>query len=67
MSTRPGTHELKLWKSDAARFTPRDKGGRFMRVRHSPEYRKILETAQRLRAEMGLAPDPRLQVRDGDA
>ncbi|MFT3966843.1 MAG: hypothetical protein QM690_13280 [Sphingobium sp.] len=63
MSSRPGTHELKLW-TKAGRVQPRDRKGRFVRVRHSEERRKILETAMRLRAELGLAPDPRLHVRE---
>lgn len=53
---QPGTHELKLWKEHAARQQPRDRHGRFMRVRHTAERRRILSKAAELRAAMGLPP-----------
>jgi hypothetical protein len=62
--TEPGTHELKLWASHGARYQPRDAKGRFVRVRLSPERRKVLERAAQLRRDMGLTPDPRLRIRE---
>jgi len=59
-----GAHELQLWRVAGVRLQPRDKRGRFVRVEHSPARRLILVTAAKMRARMGLPPDPRLPALD---
>tara|TARA_R110000782_G_scaffold167129_9_gene259346 strand:+ start:79699 stop:79899 length:201 start_codon:yes stop_codon:yes gene_type:complete len=59
MPREPGTRELKLF-SGGARKQPRDARGRFVRVQYSPERIRILETARKMRARLGLAPLPSL-------
>ncbi|MCW2395866.1 MULTISPECIES: hypothetical protein [unclassified Sphingobium] len=57
------THNLGLWTGEARRFQPRDRGGRFVCVRHTPERLAVLATAQQIRNELGLPADPRLMAK----
>lgn len=59
----PGTHSLKLWDGHAAKYQPRDRQGRFVRVRHTPQRLKVLARAAELRAQLGLPADPRLHLK----
>lgn len=61
-----GTPELALWKGAGVRMQPRDRRGRFVRVVHNPARHRILITAAKLRAQMGLPADPRLPPLEGD-
>lgn len=58
--------ELGLWKGDGVRMQPRDRRGRFVRVVHNPTRHRILITAAKLRAQMGLPVDPRLPPLEGE-
>ena len=65
MNIGPGAHELGLWRGTKARFQPRDRRGRFVHVDHPPQRRLILATAAKMRAQLGLPPDPRLTACGG--
>jgi len=58
-----GTHNLGLWSGEPWRTQPRDRLGRFVRVRHTPQQRKVLGKAAEIRAALGLPADPRLTIR----
>jgi hypothetical protein len=53
---------LPVFTADAPRYLPRGADGRFVPVRHSAQRRKILNTAQRMRIQLGLEPHPALQT-----
>jgi hypothetical protein len=61
--------ELGLWKGAGVRMQPRDRHGRFVRVVLTPQRRLILQTARKMRDQMGLQDDPRFRILDrvGDA
>jgi len=58
-----GTHNLGLWTGEAKRLQPRDRAGRFVCVRHTPERLAVLATARQIRSDLGLPADPRLNAK----
>jgi hypothetical protein len=56
------TPALPFYANASVRLQPRDRAGRFVRVRHSAARRLVLGNAQRIRAELGLGADPRLDI-----
>jgi hypothetical protein len=57
-----GTRQLPLFRVPKT-AQPRDKAGRFARVRHNSERAFVLTHAARIRAELGMPPHPSLTVR----
>lgn len=56
----PVDHELGLFRSTPVRAQPRDKSGRFVRVRYSAHRLKVLAVAREMRERLGLPPSPYL-------
>lgn len=57
MEKRPAG-ELGLFRKAPARHKPRDKAGRFTRLKFSPERKLIRKTAREMRERMGLPEAP---------
>lgn len=65
MTGQPGTHELGLFKASDGRGQPRDRHGRFVRVRYSAQRLAVFAMARKIGEELGRPALPALSPSDG--
>lgn len=54
----PANAELGLFRTEAARYVPRDNRGRFVAVSCSGSRRVVLERCRQMRVQLGIDPHP---------